>query len=321
MWKRRRNRFTCPRLSMRQTSSWPRKHPLVNETASISSSASCGMVLSSMSTGWQRDAAFDAERLEHVGPDGGPAVGAQRGRHRVDPGPGTDEVEAHLGADDEQLARGQVAVELRRDRPRPLIEHLGPDERHHGPLVGAVDHFRLHPDLEAVERGLRAARRGRGRCRATARRRPRAGGTPTSSFPCGVRSNEARARARRSSGSRSADTNAWRNEHASSPVTSTKPRSGDRRGRRPGATWRALRFRSWRSRGSARGARPRAAAAAVSNARALLWHSWSSSAGIESATIPAPAWTLAWPSRQTIVRIAIAVSRLPEKSTYPTTPA
>ena len=41
------------------------------------------------------------------------------------------------------------------------------------------------------------------------------------------------------------------------------------------------------------GARRRAAAAAVSSARALLWHSRSSSAGTESATMPAPACTLA----------------------------
>ena len=40
-----------------------------------------------------------------------------------------------------------------------------------------------------------------------------------------------------------------------------------------------------------------------------------SSSATESATIPAPAWSVAWPSRHTIVRIAIAVSRLPEKST------
>ena len=31
--------------------------------------------------------------------------------------------------------------------------------------------------------------------------------------------------------------------------------------------------------------------------------------------MPAPACTLAWPSRHTIVRMAMAVSRLPEKST------
>src|SRR3954467_14778990 len=58
-----------------------------------------------------------------------------------------------------------------------------------------------------------------------------------------------------------------------------------------------------------------AAAAAVSNARALFRHSRSSSSGTESATIPAPACSVARPSRQNIVRIAIAVSRLPEKST------
>src|SRR5262245_65757651 len=62
------------------------------------------------------------------------------------------------------------------------------------------------------------------------------------------------------------------------------------------------------------GSSSRAAANAVSNAFALLEHSRSSSAAIESATMPAPACTLAWPSCHTIVRIAIAVSRLPEKS-------
>src|SRR5947207_15539488 len=62
------------------------------------------------------------------------------------------------------------------------------------------------------------------------------------------------------------------------------------------------------------GTRRCAAAAAVNNALALLWHSRFSSSGSESATTPAPAATLARPSRQSIVRMVMAVSRLPEKS-------
>ncbi len=46
---RRRYRFTCPRVSMRHTSSWPRKQPFENETASSSRNASCGIVFSSRS--------------------------------------------------------------------------------------------------------------------------------------------------------------------------------------------------------------------------------------------------------------------------------
>src|SRR5205085_8963422 len=48
------------------------------------------------------------------------------------------------------------------------------------------------------------------------------------------------------------------------------------------------------------GARRAAAAAAVNNAWALLRHSSDSSAGDESATMPAPAWSVARPSRHTI---------------------
>src|SRR5208283_1367685 len=66
----------------------------------------------------------------------------------------------------------------------------------------------------------------------------------------------------------------------------------------------------------------RAPATAASTAAALAAHSSSSAAGSLSATMPAPACTEALPSAvATRVRIAIAVSKLPEKSMYPTTPA
>ncbi|MCP5026559.1 MAG: phosphatase PAP2 family protein [Actinomycetia bacterium] len=58
----------------------------------------------------------------------------------------------------------------------------------------------------------------------------------------------------------------------------------------------------------------RAAGTAVSRARALFWHSRNSSSGTLSATMPAPAWTDAWLPRITMVRMAMAVSTLPEKS-------
>src|SRR5262245_4044933 len=56
-----------------------------------------------------------------------------------------------------------------------------------------------------------------------------------------------------------------------------------------------------------------AAAMARSTAAALFRHSASSAAGSESATMPAPAWTYAMPSRRSAVLMAIAVSRSPEK--------
>ena len=65
----------------------------------------------------------------------------------------------------------------------------------------------------------------------------------------------------------------------------------------------------------------RAAVTAALRAAALWEHSSSSSPGSLSATIPAPACTDALPSGPTtMVRMAMAVSRLPEKSKYPTTP-
>ena len=105
-----------------------------------------------MSTGWTRDAALDAERLERVGADGRPTVAASVARHRVDRGARADEVDAHLGADDPQLADGHVRVELERHRAGPPVDRARADERHHAPLVGAVDDLGLHPDPEPVER-------------------------------------------------------------------------------------------------------------------------------------------------------------------------
>src|SRR5581483_9079562 len=61
--------------------------------------------------------------------------------------------------------------------------------------------------------------------------------------------------------------------------------------------------------GCGRARRFRAAATDARMARALLWHSRSSAAGSESATIPAPADTEAPPAPSTtIVRMAMAVS-------------
>ena len=66
----------------------------------------------------------------------------------------------------------------------------------------------------------------------------------------------------------------------------------------------------------------RAPATAASTAAALSEHSTSSAFGSLSATMPAPACTEARPSGvATSVRIVMAVSRFPEKSMYPTTPA
>ena len=50
------------------------------------------------------------------------------------------------------------------------------------------------------------------------------------------------------------------------------------------------------------------------SARALSRVSSYSAAGCESATMPAPAWISAWPSRMVMVRIAMQKSRLPAKS-------
>ncbi len=57
-----------------------------------------------------------------------------------------------------------------------------------------------------------------------------------------------------------------------------------------------------------------AAAMAASMAPALLRVSASSVTGLESATIPAPAWTWATPSFRSTVRMVMQVSRLPAKS-------
>jgi hypothetical protein len=54
---------------------------------------------------------------------------------------------------------------------------------------------------------------------------------------------------------------------------------------------------------------------------ALLRISSHSFSGSESATIPAPAWITASPSRITIVRIVMQKSMLPWRSKYPTAPA
>ena len=59
----------------------------------------------------------------------------------------------------------------------------------------------------------------------------------------------------------------------------------------------------------------RAAGTAASSAAALLRHSRSSRSGSLSATMPAPACSAAPCGPMNIVRMAMAVSRLPEKST------
>ena len=64
-----------------------------------------------------------------------------------------------------------------------------------------------------------------------------------------------------------------------------------------------------------------AAASAERTPRAFDPVSSYSRAGTESATIPAPTWTDATPSRRTAVRMAIARSMVPVRSRYPTAPA
>ena len=54
---------------------------------------------------------------------------------------------------------------------------------------------------------------------------------------------------------------------------------------------------------------------------ALFTVSWNSPSGVESATMPAPAWTKALPSFRTTVRSAMHESWLPSKPKYPTAPA
>ena len=56
------------------------------------------------------------------------------------------------------------------------------------------------------------------------------------------------------------------------------------------------------------------------SAAALFWVSSYSVAGTESATMPAPACTCATPSRHTIVRMVMQVSRLPSQPSQPTAP-
>src|SRR4029079_14501944 len=66
--------------------------------------------------------------------------------------------------------------------------------------------------------------------------------------------------------------------------------------------------------------RPEAEATARTAAAALLYLSSHSRTHTESATIPPPACTYARPSLITAVRIAMAMSRSPWKSKYPTPP-
>ena len=63
-----------------------------------------------------------------------------------------------------------------------------------------------------------------------------------------------------------------------------------------------------------------AIATARSGAAALFFDSSCSEAGSESATSPAPACTRARPPTMVVVRMAMARSRSPAKSKYPTTP-
>ena len=56
---------------------------------------------------------------------------------------------------------------------------------------------------------------------------------------------------------------------------------------------------------------PAASSIARRSAAALCSVSSNSRSGTDPATIPAPVWTWAWPSRRTALRIVIAVSRLP----------
>ena len=193
----------------------------------------------------------------------------------------------------------------------------GPDHRHHAPLGGAVDHLGLHADAEPVQRRRELlARAGIGvEPRVVADAEQAEGDVELA-----VRRQQQGARAL------AVDHGIEIGRHQRLEERE-RIRAGDEHRATigtvddPGARAQELELVDWRhqvpalSIGEGRVGRGRGMpAAAVSNARALFRHSRSSSAATESATIPAPACTLAWPLRHTMVRIAIAVSRLPEKS-------
>ena len=201
--------MTCPRLSMRHTSSWPRKQPLVNDTASCSRNASCGMV-----------ELVDVDRL-HAGcparcatPRTRPARRRRRRRGSV-LGRRPDQVVAPAGAEPRATPSGRDRSGRRRRRRRGRACRASPvrsttsaftrilnrlsDAASCAPSPGSQSSHASSPTRSEAEVDVELAlRRAAAGC-APRRRRPQA--------------------------SRSADTNAWRNENASGPVTTTKPRS------------------------------------------------------------------------------------------------
>ena len=167
---------------------------------------------------------------------------------------------------------------------------LGPMRDSMPQLAGAVDDLGLHPDPEPVERRWRAAHRGRGRSRATPRRPTRSRRKSTSSLPCGVEQQRVhrvavgeRVEVGRHQRLQERERVGAGDEHE--PAVGAVDDQARRR-----AALRARRLRHAASCGLPAIAERRearaAAAAAVSNARALLRHSRSSSAGTESATMP-----------------------------------
>ena len=135
---RRRCRLTWPRESMRHTSSWPTKQPFVNETATSSSPASCGIVRLVGVEALARDAGLDPRdaRTRRRRP------AARRARRSA--------------------PRSSASVRSRRtparrtsrpdDAARPSgITAGGSTPRTASAATGDRAHLGLHPDLEPVE--------------------------------------------------------------------------------------------------------------------------------------------------------------------------
>ena len=262
--------MTWPRVSMRHTSSWPTKQPFVNDTASRSRNASCGIVRSSMSkpcrgtpasmrAGFVRvgvDLGDAARRPARRAPRRSPRRGRRPRRRRARPVDRDAPIDAGgLGTSRRRAPRTASAPQRRRrdprSRPSPGSEAVQPVGEHRAEAAFAA--------------------------RTTTRRRRRA-----------------RRGGRRPACPAAASSSAWRRVADRDRVEVLRQQALQER-RRVGTATRRRRSRSMRAtngvahRISSRVERAAAAAAAaVSNACALLRHSRSSSAGTESATIPAP---------------------------------
>ena len=144
--RRRRNRFTWPRESMRQTSSWPMKQPFVNDTASTSRNASCGIVDSSTSTPWAgMPASMRSTSSSSCVPVGSPLCAIQA----------TTSAALARARRPRRRSPHTVSNPVQARRVRETLARA--DHRGQAPCGGPVLDVGLHADLEAGRGPPRAA--------------------------------------------------------------------------------------------------------------------------------------------------------------------